>query len=82
MGSYRHCDVCSCKTFFDEGLDYIHPEETWDEEKQEIVIIDEDFQPTVYNGKVSELMVSGVGSWTVLCPDCSKDYEIVLKKKP
>lgn len=69
-GNYRLCDICRGKSFYDANLNY---EMHFGEEQKEISVKE--------NGQFKHYDLDYLGNWSVLCQDCSKTYEIIIKKK-
>ena len=67
MSDYWACDVCGCKTFYDANLDY----DLYSEGESAGYLQRED-------GRV---LPRGSGDVQVICPECAKTHEIIVRKK-
>ncbi len=80
-GDYKSCDVCGSKAFYDASLNYKHREESWDEINNLIIYEDRDFPPLLSNNRDTHLYLDYCGAWAILCNDCAKTHEAVIKLK-
>lgn len=79
---YRKCDNCGGKTFYDSDLHYEYFTEKWDEERGICYYDVSEGSPTLFNNSDKPgVRLYGVGAWAVLCEECSKTHEAVIKLK-
>ena len=68
LADYRLCDVCEGKVFYDANLNYDQGRDVAGEVRNA-------------GHMLANTALDYLGDWVVICQDCAKEYECVVRKK-
>lgn len=79
-GDYRLCDVCNGKTFYDANLNYERGPSQYRYAGPYRVAGKPQFDDPDLCHRVGNRL-DYLGDWAVICDDCAKTHETVIRKK-